>query len=178
MDFSRGSELTEFEGRPVEMDHLNTRKSPAPEKGLDLSNSVLDRLSQKVMRSGSQKLHISLLVTFLLEQHLNTSLITLSSSPKTERNVQFIFFLRSCSPDHNGNASVVDKMPPLPPWLSRTAPQLEDSSDKPLSQDESSPRPRHLSDGSNGKIYFVFLFFFSVTICTRGLTLFRINPIF
>ena len=64
MDFSRGSELTEFEGRPVEMDHLNTRKSPAPEKGLDLSNSVLDRLSQKVMRSGSQKLHISLLVTF------------------------------------------------------------------------------------------------------------------
>ena len=65
MDFSRSSELTEFEGRPVEMDHLNARKSPADEeqkgleRGLDLSNSVLDRLSQKVMRSGSWKLHIS-----------------------------------------------------------------------------------------------------------------------
>ena len=59
MDFSRSSELTEFEGRPAEMDHLNARKSPADEeqkgleRGLDLSNSVLDRLSQKVMRSGS-----------------------------------------------------------------------------------------------------------------------------
>jgi len=108
MDFSRGSELTEFEGRPVDMDHLNARKSPAEEdhKGLDLSNSVLDRLSQKVMRS--------------------------------------------CSPDHNGNASVVDKMPPLPPWLSRSVGQPEDSSDKPLSQGEASPRVRHPSDGSNG----------------------------
>ena len=52
MDFSRSSELTEFEGRPAEMDHINARKSPSEEdhKGLDLSNSVLDRLSQKVMR--------------------------------------------------------------------------------------------------------------------------------
>ena len=52
MDFSRSSELTEFEGRPAEMDHMNARKSPVEEdhKGLDLSHSVLDRLSQKVMR--------------------------------------------------------------------------------------------------------------------------------
>ena len=52
MDFSRSSELTEFEGRPAEMDHINARKSPSEEdhKGLDLSHSVLDRLSQKVMR--------------------------------------------------------------------------------------------------------------------------------
>ena len=45
MDFSRGSEITEFANRENQaMEHLNEHK------GLDLSSSVLDRLSQKVIR--------------------------------------------------------------------------------------------------------------------------------
>lgn len=49
MDFSRGSELTstQFDSRPSSMEHMKTEPD---HKGLDLSNSVLDRLSQKVMR--------------------------------------------------------------------------------------------------------------------------------
>ena len=62
MDFSRGSEVQ----NSVKMDHIDTRTGAphADHKGLDLSNSVLDRLSQKVMRLGSTKiLHIFFLKT-------------------------------------------------------------------------------------------------------------------
>ena len=77
MDFSRSSELTEFEGRPAEMDHMNDRKAPAEEdhKGLDLSNSVLDRLSQKVMRCEDHRNCTFLLKKFeifLLDQDLHS----------------------------------------------------------------------------------------------------------
>ena len=62
MDFSRGSEVQ----NSVKMDHIDTRTGAphADHKGLDLSSSVLDRLSQKVMRLGSTKiLHIFFLKT-------------------------------------------------------------------------------------------------------------------
>ena len=50
MDFSRGSELsTEFTNRQNTMEHLNARTTD--HKGLDLTSSVLERLSQKAMRS-------------------------------------------------------------------------------------------------------------------------------
>ena len=57
MDFSRGSDVQSS----VKMDQIDTRTAApnADHKGLDLSSSVLDRLSQKVMRLGSTKiLHI------------------------------------------------------------------------------------------------------------------------
>ena len=54
MDFSRSAELSEqFEPRTsaANMEHMSARTAGDTEhKGLDLSNSVLDRLSQKVMR--------------------------------------------------------------------------------------------------------------------------------
>ena len=54
MDFSRSAELSEqFEPRTsaANMEHMSARTAGDSEhKGLDLSNSVLDRLSQKVMR--------------------------------------------------------------------------------------------------------------------------------
>ena len=51
MDFSRGSELsTDFASRQNTMEHLNARTND--HKGLDLTSSVLERLSQKAMRSG------------------------------------------------------------------------------------------------------------------------------
>jgi len=52
MDFSRGSELsTEFTNRQNTMEHLNARTTD--HKGLDLTSSVLERLSQKAMRATS-----------------------------------------------------------------------------------------------------------------------------
>ena len=119
--------------------------------------------------------HFSLAI-FQLEQHLHTR--TSSVSYMKKRNVQFTVIFRTCSPDHNGNASVVDKMPPLPPWLSRTAPQSEDASDKALSQGEASPspRPRHMSDGSNGKTRFQFSQL--QILGAAGPTISWINPIF
>ena len=116
---------------------------------------------------GSQKLHISkTFQIFRLDQHLHsrswsrpTFYIRTWENSIWSRNVQYLVPLRSSSPDHNGNASVVDKMPPLPPWLTRSATYPEDCSDKPLSQSSASPRPRHQSDGSNGKIWLkIFLF--------------------
>ena len=67
MDFSRGSELSEFQQRRTEMEQLQHRKPELQNfeipksdnevpRGLDLSHSVLDRLSQKVIRLGRTKL--------------------------------------------------------------------------------------------------------------------------
>jgi len=126
MDFSRGSDHTEFQHRrsemeqfehlkpaPVNFEHVNSEEAP---KGLDLSHSVLDRLSQKAIRPSS---------------------------------------------DHNGNAPL-DKMPPLPPWLSRSPlhhqvpcqpfnPLHHQSrSESPDQPKDLSPGPRPMSSGSNG----------------------------
>ena len=66
MDFSRGTDHTEFQHRrsemeqfehlkpaPVNFEHVNSEGAP---KGLDLSHSVLDRLSQKAIRLGPTKM--------------------------------------------------------------------------------------------------------------------------
>ena len=66
MDFSRGSDISEFQHRRSEMEQFEHRK-PEPQnyelqksedvpKGLDLSHSVLDRLSQRVIRLGTSKI--------------------------------------------------------------------------------------------------------------------------
>ena len=65
MDFSRGSDISEFQHRRSEMEQFEHRK-PEPQnyelqkseevpKGLDLSHPVLDRLSQRVIRLGTSK---------------------------------------------------------------------------------------------------------------------------
>eukprot|EP00092_Neocalanus_flemingeri_P040949 GFUD01044588.1.p1 GENE.GFUD01044588.1~~GFUD01044588.1.p1 ORF type:complete len:648 (+),score=113.07 GFUD01044588.1:584-2527(+) len=127
MDFSRTSPgLSEFQHRRSEMEHFEHRKpelqnfehakSEDAPKGLDLSHSVLDRLSQRAIRPSS---------------------------------------------DHNGN-SPLDKMPPLPPWLSRSPPHHEvpcepfnplhhqSRSESPDQPKDLSPGPRPSSSGSNG----------------------------
>lgn len=126
MDFSRSSDISEFQHRRSEMEQFEHRK-PEPQnyemtkseeisKGLDLSHSVLDRLSQRVIRPSS---------------------------------------------DHNGNAQL-DKMPPLPPWLSRSPPHREvpcepfnplhhqSRSESPDQPKDLSPGPRASSSGSHG----------------------------
>ena len=76
MDFSRGSDLSEFQHRRAEMEQFEHRKPetqnyelPKSEdvpKGLDLSHSVLDRLSQRVIRLGTTKIAQ---MSFNLEVH-------------------------------------------------------------------------------------------------------------
>ena len=82
-------------------------------------------------------------------------------------SVQYFVMPRSAtsSPDHNGNASTLDKMPPLPPWLTRTK-DLQQSPPQNLSQEEPkdlSPRSRHFSSGSNGKSFSSFSNFFHIS---------------
>ena len=73
-----------------------------------------------------------------------------SSQSATRCNIS-----RSSSPDHNGNGSSLEKMPPLPPWLTRTKDLQSASAPQPLlSQDEPrdlSPRSRQLSSSSAGE---------------------------
>ena len=79
MDFSRSSDISEFQHRRSEMEQFEHRK-PEPQnyemtkseevsKGLDLSHSVLDRLSQRVIRLGPSK--IALIIFHLVHKTSN-----------------------------------------------------------------------------------------------------------
>lgn len=83
----------------------------------------------------------------------------------SKHEVQFLSVFRPSS-DHNGNAQL-DKIPPLPPWLSRSPPHHEvpcepfnplhhqSRSESPDQPKDLSPGPRPSSSGSNGKSFLI-----------------------